>query len=266
LNSRLHEADRRWEERIERAQALQSEESVYVDGLRLYATTLKFQRDVARTSNSTFDPARPLRRQIDIAIACSRMPGILDIALRHGPEKLRVRAKALHDEGEAMWQTLFKAALDPNETHFGIDDYFVRACLQPIAENFQSQSTADQNFNQSKCPACEGLPQLAVLRPEGEGASRFLLCSFCLREWLFRRIVCPFCGEESKEKLPRYSAEQFQYVHVQGCDTCKHYLKAVDMSIDGRAVPLVDEVGTAVLDVWANEHGYAKIYPNLIGF
>jgi len=266
LNSRLQEADRRWEERIERAHALQQQPWAYVDGLRLYEASLKFQRDVAQAWTSTFDPARPLRKQIDIAIACSRMPGILDVAVQHGPEKLRVRAKALHNQGELAWQTLFRAAVDANGTHGGIDDYFVRACLQPLAENLQSQIVPDQNYNQSTCPACGGPPQLAVLRPEGEGASRFLSCSFCLREWLFRRIVCPSCGEEDKEKLPRYSTEQCRSIHVEACDTCKHYQKAVDMSIDGRAVPLVDEVASAVLDVWATEHGYAKIFPNLIGF
>lgn len=266
LNSRLKAAERRWGDRIERAQALQREPWIYVDASRLYQRTLEFQREVALAAIATFDPERPLRMQIDVRFACSRMPGILNVALQHGPEQLRLRAEALHDQDEMAWQSLFKAALEANGTHSGIDDYFVRACLQPIAENLQSQLATDQNYSESRCPACGGLPQVAVMRPEGEGASRFLLCSFCLREWLFRRVVCPFCGEENKEKLPRYSAEQYQAVHVEGCDTCKYYLKAVDMSIDGRAVPLVDEAATPVLDVWANEHGYGKIYPNLIGF
>jgi FdhE protein len=147
-----------------------------------------------------------------------------------------------------------------------VDEFFARACLQPIAENLQSQMPPDRNDSKSVCPACGGLPQLGVLRPEGEGASRYLLCSFCLREWLFRRIVCPFCGEEDKEKLPRYSAGQCDYVHVEACDNCLEYLKAVDMTVNGHAVPLIDEAAMAVLDVWAVEHGYKKAVPNLVGF
>jgi formate dehydrogenase maturation protein FdhE len=39
----------------------------------------------------------------------------------------------------------------------------------------------------------------------------------------------------------------------------------VDLTRLGFAIPLVDEVAAAALDVWANEHGYAKIELNLVG-
>jgi formate dehydrogenase maturation protein FdhE len=55
-------------------------------------------------------------------------------------------------------------------------------------------------------------------------------------------------------------------VRVEACDSCNHYLKGVDMTVDGLAVPLVDEVATAPLDLWAGECGYTKISPNLMGF
>jgi FdhE protein len=116
------------------------------------------------------------------------------------------------------------------------------------------------------CPACGGLPQLAILRSVGEGAERSLLCSFCLREWIYRRVICPFCEETDKEKLPRYSTEEPAYISIHACDICHHYLKAVDLSLDGRANPLVDEVAGAALDVWAGASGYAKIVPNVMGF
>jgi len=38
------------------------------------------------------------------------------------------------------------------------------------------------------------------------------------------------------------------------------------MTVDGLAVPLVDEAAFSVLDVWANDRGYKKIVPNLLGF
>jgi len=116
------------------------------------------------------------------------------------------------------------------------------------------------------CPVCGSKPQVAVLRPEGDGGKRFLVCSFCLTEWEFRRILCPICGEEDYQKLPRYSAEDLVAVRVEACDTCKYYLKSVDMTVDGLAVPLVDEIATAPLDLWAAEHGYTKVTLNLMGF
>jgi len=49
------------------------------------------------------------------------------------------------------------------------------------------------------------------------------------------------------------------------CDTCGHYLKGVDLTRLGVAVPIVDEVAGAPLDAWAREHGYEKIELNLVG-
>lgn len=195
------------------------------------------------------------------------MPGILAVVIQYGPETLAGEARRLQQAGKESWMGLLQSALSletpiPN----GPEDFFTRACLQPYAEHLQTQLPPPSNPIQGTCPACGGLAQLAVLRPEGDGASRFLLCSFCLCEWLYRRLACPWCGEEDKEKLPRYSAQECAHVHVEACDTCKHYLKAVDMTIDGLAVPLVDEVALAVLDVWACEHGYSKIMRNLVGF
>lgn len=263
----LHDSEQRWEIRLDRARALQQERQVFAIALRLYEQTLKFQREVALSSNSAFYPEVPLRKQIDLSFVRSKLPSLLAIAQKHGPAALHERAKNLQGGSESVWVPLFDCALGLDKPYpSDIDDFFVRGCLQPIAENLQSQMPPDRNYSKSVCPACGGLPQLAVLRPEGEGASRYLVCSFCLREWLFRRIICPCCGEQDKEKLPRYSAEQCDYVHVEGCDTCMHYLKAVDLNVNGRAVPLIDEAALAILDVWATDHGYTKIIPNLVGF
>ena len=265
LDSR--DTERRWGVRVERAGALQEKHQTFAAALRLYQETLKFQRDVALSFHSCFKPEIPLRKQIDLSFARSKMPSLLAVARKNGPNALRERATNLQSVGETVWSRMFEAAVSSDGVHESdIDDFFVRACLQPMAEILQSQMSVDRNYSKSVCPACGALPQLAILRPEGEGASRYLQCSFCLREWLFRRIVCPFCGEEDKENLPRYSAEQCDYVHVEGCDACMHYLKAVDMNIDGHAVPLIDEAAMAVLDIWAGDHGYKKVVRNLVGF
>jgi formate dehydrogenase maturation protein FdhE len=39
----------------------------------------------------------------------------------------------------------------------------------------------------------------------------------------------------------------------------------VDLTRIGFAIPLVDEVAAAALDVWSHEHGYIKIELNLAG-
>jgi len=54
-------------------------------------------------------------------------------------------------------------------------------------------------------------------------------------------------------------------VRVDACESCRHYLKSIDLGRLGLAVPIVDEVAGAALDLWARDHGYEKIELNLVG-
>jgi FdhE protein len=263
----LSDGQKRWENRIDRAQELQERHSAASALLKFYEVVLDFQRELAGQFKAPIRLEIPLREQIDVAGAYLAIPSLLAVVARQGPEALAQHARSLRQAGETSWTEILESTLMVSGSEQSpVDSFFGRTCLQPIAENLQTQMPAQANYSKPLCPVCGGFPQLAVLRPEGDGASRWLLCSFCLREWLYRRIVCPWCGEEDKEKLPRYSAEECGHVLVEACDTCKKYLKAVDMTIDGHAEPLVDEAALAVLDVWATEHGYTKMVPNLIGF
>ncbi len=139
--------------------------------------------------------------------------------------------------------------------------FFWRILHQPFAES--SRKPAEPGG--SECPSCGSKPVAGVLRGEGDGAKRALMCSFCALEWPYRRLICAHCGEEDKEKLPVYLAAQIPHVRVEACDTCHTYLKSVDLTKDGFAVPQVDEIATVVLNLWAEEHGYSKIETNLLG-
>jgi FdhE protein len=65
--------------------------------------------------------------------------------------------------------------------------------------------------------------------------------------------------------LPVYVAEQFPQVRVEACETCKFYLQTVDLTKDGSAVPLVDDLAAIPLTLWAHQHGYSRLQPNLLG-
>jgi len=51
---------------------------------------------------------------------------------------------------------------------------------------------------------------------------------------------------------------------VECCDTCHTYIKSIDLSKNGLADPLVDELASVPLDLWAQDRGYAKLHPNLL--
>jgi FdhE protein len=73
------------------------------------------------------------------------------------------------------------------------------------------------------------------------------------------------CAENDERRLCYFRAAEFDHVRVDVCETCGHYIKSVDLTRLGRAVPLVDEVAAGALDLWAHERGYTKVTRNLIG-
>ena len=139
--------------------------------------------------------------------------------------------------------------------------FYQRVLAQPRAERLRKAAEG----NGPTCPSCGSKPVVGVLRGEGEGAKRSLICSLCALEWPYRRVICVNCGEEDKEKLPVYLAAQIEHVRVEACETCRAYIKSVDLTKDGFAVPEVDEIATVSLNLWADEHDYAKIETNILG-
>jgi FdhE protein len=177
---------------------------------------------------------------------------LLELIRRTAPDPMKESAPP-----SLTWDEVLRSA-DPMHA------FFARVLLQ--AQTEEKARTAEIHASvQPRCPFCGEKPVAAVLRPEGDGAKRFLLCSLCFTEWEFRRLLCPNCGEEDKDKLPIYTAEEFPHVRVEACDSCKVYLKAVDLTKNGLAVPEVDELASIALDLWAAEHGYTKLQTNLFG-
>lgn len=134
------------------------------------------------------------------------------------------------------------------------DDFFARAFLQPSAA-----------ATDGDCPWCRKMPQASVLRDAGQGAKRSLTCAMCGREWAYPRVQCWNCQEQDFDTLPVFGAEEYPYLRVEACDNCQSYLVGIDMTKDGLAVPLVDELAAVTLNLWAQEQGYARRLPNLFG-
>jgi FdhE protein len=261
-----------WSKRVERAVALAEKHPGTAEVLGFYRRVLDFQKtlyeEISARPAPVLDIASPFREQLDVDLAAKHLPGLLSLVAKSGPSKLAQEAATLGAAPSEQRRRMLEDFLSATDSHdAGPDSFFARVLFQPLAENLAAaQATQLAGFSGSVCPVCGARPQVAVLHPEGDGGKRFLVCSFCVTEWEFRRILCPVCGEEDYQKLPRYSADDLAAVRVEACDTCKHYLKSVDMTVDGLAIALVDEIATAPLDLWAAEQGYTKVSPNLMGF
>jgi FdhE protein len=242
-----------WDARIARAQELSQQNHSAAELLGFYAHIAAFQK-------SFYDDLQTTWPEDGMKAIMPRVPGLLKVVAEHGPKALAEKAEAFADN-EAGWHKMFTsndADQDPAEV------FFVRALLQPYTEFAARLAGINQDGATPVCPFCGEKPVVAVLRGEGDGAKRSLVCSLCSTEWEFRRILCPACGEQNKDNLPVYTASEFDHVRVEACDSCRGYVKAIDLTKNGLAVPVVDELASVALDVWAGEKGYTKLMPNLL--
>ena len=210
------------------------------------------------------------RQELQIEGLLPHFQEFLKFAATSAPVTLAESARQLSTQSPEAWANILQdywvTSGRDDRPNAAFDQFLPRAFLQPYAEHLAGDRAADETSAfPSLCPLCGARPLLGVLRPEGDGGKRFLLCSFCLREWEFRRIFCSTCGEETETKLPVYVAEQFPYIRVEACETCKFYLRTIDLTKDGNAVPLVDDLAAIPLSLWAEEHGYSRAQPNLLG-
>jgi FdhE protein len=244
-----------FDRRIARAQELTATYPESADLLGFYRELSIFQKPIFGELRST-----------DVGRLAAYFPALIELVERAGPDPLAHFARECLRDAAAReelltgyWEAPAKCTAAPE------NQFFARVLLQPFAEYLAGRGQLDLEGMPSTCPFCSANPGAAVLRGEGDGAKRSLLCSLCATEWPYRRILCPNCGEEQKDKLPFYVAEEIDHVRVEACDTCNTYVKSIDLTKNGLAVPEVDEVATVTLDLWAEEHGYSKLQNNLLG-
>jgi formate dehydrogenase accessory protein FdhE len=263
-------SERDWQRRIDRAEELAARYASAAEILRFYAAVARFQGEFYREFGSQKRAASSLIHSDPFASGVDREVAggfrrFLPIVERNGPGGLREAARQLGAQNEESHYQLLSAFWEGNGNAPAAEDFFARAYLQPYAAYVRERANLRWSGpTPYVCPFCKRKPCVGVLRPLGEGSQRSLICSLCLAEWEFRRIVCPGCGEEDPAKLPVYTAEELQHVRVEACDSCKSYIKTVDLTKSGLGEPVVDEIASVALDLWAQMRGYAKLQVNLL--
>jgi formate dehydrogenase maturation protein FdhE len=248
-----------WNKQIERADYLAGESSGSTELLTFYAQLLRAQAEIYESFRSRRDwlPSGDLKT--DLPVIRSSMMVLLDTVALHGPTSLTAEPNTITEDLLEYWSS-------PSDTQF-----FAKAILQPyarwLAETRTVPTGRELAGGERSCPFCGGRPQLSFLQSKesSESGNRDLMCATCLSSWEFRRVICASCGEERPPKLGYFHSPEFDHIRIEACDSCKHYLKGIDLTRLGLAVPLVDEIYAAPLDLWAREHGYTKIELNLVG-
>jgi FdhE protein len=201
------------------------------------------------------------------------VPGFLDWLERAAPTRLAALAGTVRAV-QPDWTALMRESLlaeDGDDDENAAIAFVLEAVLQPYAEAAAAEwrlGSSDGPYESVKpgarCPVCSGRPLVGALREDGQGASRLLVCARCLAEWRYRRVVCAECGEHRFDALPVYTADVFPYVRIEACDSCRSYLKTIDLTTNGLAVPLVDDLASVPLDLWAQQRGYRRMRGNLL--
>ena len=241
-----------WDRRIARAEELAGKCPPAAELLRFYSKIVRFQKAIS-------EQLKPDSGCPPVSVLLPHFPVLLSLVKRIGPAPVAHVAEELAQD-QSHWEDLLANGEDAGPER----EFFARCLLQPYTEYLASRSDIALGV-QPACPFCHNKPVAAVLRGEGDGAKRSLVCSLCTTEWNFRRLLCPNCGEEKEPKLPVYTAQEFPHVRIEACDSCRTYIKSVDLTKNGLAVPVVDEIATVSLNLWAEEHGYTKLQLNLLG-
>lgn len=272
----------KWDRRIHRANELIWSYPFSAEGLRYYVRVATFQKSLYHELQKTLSHAskvssdRPLRDELDFFLLLPKFPEFLSLIRQIAPAPLAQASDELARKGPAAWQHVIEdfwqrdpeltGGVDETERAKASDQLLAWLFLQPYAECLADyREIAVVDGTPSTCPLCGGKPAVGVLRSEGDGAKKSLICMLCAHEWTFRRIYCPACGEEREPQMAFYSAPEIAHVRVDVCDTCHTYLKSIDLTKTGLAVAVVDELATIPLDLWAREHGYEKLQINLLG-
>lgn len=189
---------------------------------------------------------------------------VLRFAAERGPAALAQEARLRLDDD--VGTAIERLTLYWGES--GADDYLSRAVLQPYARVLADLKIAPERAKApGTCPFCAGRPWVAYRRAtaESDGTIRLGCCALCGSEWTVPRGRCAVCAEGGHEKLPSFGAETHPGTRIEACESCHTYLKSIDLSLDARRIPEIDELTSLSLDLWAREQGFARIEPGIAG-
>lgn len=257
-----------WDKQIKRADSLADRANGSKELLTFYQNLLRAQKDIYGFLRGCKDWLPSGELESDLPVLLDALPGFLRVVQSHGTTTLAAEAgELLEADNQLVADRLMSYWLNSSDLQF-----FEKAFLQPylrwVAESGARPVGREVSAGERYCPFCGGNPQVSFLQNKdttAESGNRDLICASCLSSWEFRRVVCANCGEERPAKLGYFHSPEFDHVRIEACDSCKHYIKGVDLTRVGFAAPIVDEIDAAPLDLWAREHGYTKIELNLVG-
>jgi len=172
--------------RIARAELLAERYRSAAVLLKFYADLTRFQKPVYQELSTENETA--------VGALLGFFPALIELVAQKGTPHLAGFATPNLQSPEAQLSVL-SAVWQGEESVRPEARFYARVLLQPYAEFLASRGDTSAIHAGSTCPFCNARPVAGVLRGEGDGGKRWLLCSLCSTEWQYRRVLCPNCGE-----------------------------------------------------------------------
>lgn len=200
---------------------------------------------------------------------------LIAIAEKRIPADAKKFLDVIKDE-QFDWETIIRASFNPgpeeeeslekevktpgeHDDQLDLIDLFIEESLRPELETIAEQYGAlveKSGWTEGYCPICGKEPKIGEIR-ESEDGRRYLFCHQCGYKWHFRRIKCPFCGNEEQHSLAYFAVEGEESHRVDVCNKCRRYIKIIELPKSSEDVNLdVEDITTLHLDMLAYEEGY----------
>jgi len=232
-----------------------------------------------------FDPARfgagiPLLRQVQFFSAADPWGEIADVmaaaigegfpilnrdmehiagAVRNGDIDLLPYFRKLVDAGRD--ENLVFAWAEKLSVSAPVLEFLLRQLSRVFLEKRLPEAAAligDREWQHGYCPVCGEFPSIALI--EEKITRRWLHCSGCGHEWIFSRVICPYCEHEAQQGMDFFFVEDRPRETAFSCDQCRRYLvtlkgvsELTDRDLDVTAMSL------AHLDIVMQEKGFSPM-------
>jgi len=265
-----------WAAHRERGKALRDRHPHTGQVLTLYLALIEVWEDAWRLARAEQPAPTGLAGWAAERVA----PAVVATTVHSGPEPLAVVVSQLDTEPLlAGW--LAGDSLPP------VERYLARAVLRGPLEAVDAAvaCAADPAPRGGRhCPSCGGTPQHSYRAGADDAlvsGRRYLVCVRCGESWAYASNSCAGCGETAGARRTVFAEHRdrpvvgrggtdssvlFPHLRIEACESCTRYLIDIDLGLDARAVPEVDELAALPLDLFAAERGLEKIAPNLMGF
>lgn len=208
---------------------------------------------------------------VDVPVAEEYLLGLLDVLARHsrdGNEELD-KLKAAVASGKLELRQLLGACLERERALIEsaalacdvaapllefVLETVLKGALEPFAASQPAESFSE--WHEGYCPVCGSRAGMAELA--GEEGKRYLCCGTCFFRWAFRRLQCPYCGNDDPQKLSYFTADDGP-TRVDVCRKCSRYIKTRDSRLGHAEVPLeAEDLATIHLDLAAGREGFER--------